>query len=272
MNADLTELHDILVRLRAPDGCPWDREQTPHTLRRSLVEEAYEAVESIDSDEDAQIAEELGDVLMLVTMLSLMYEERDRFSINDVIRVVSEKLVRRHPHVFGDAVVSSTTDVLEQWQRIKTEQEGKPNRSGQLHGISRALPPLERGHKLQQRAAKVGFDWPDLSGVRAKLHEEIDEVVAAAESAGGETRANRMGDDTASAEVEAEVGDMLFSAVNLARFLGVDPSLALHAANEKFVHRFAHVERRMTETGQPMEAGNLAKMDEFWNEAKSKGV
>ncbi|MFW6312986.1 MAG: nucleoside triphosphate pyrophosphohydrolase [Spirochaetota bacterium] len=264
-------LYEIVVKLRAPEGCPWDREQTPSSLRRHLLEETYECIEAIESKSPADIEEELGDLYMLVTMLGRIYEEQGVFSVAAILDTVSQKLVRRHPHVFGDDVVESADEVVDQWQRIKTEQEGKRARTGHLDSVSRALPALERAYKLQRRASKVGFDWPSLSGVRDKLHEEIDEVIAEASS--GSTPAldaARRSDDTASAELEQEVGDMLFSAVNLARYLGVDPSTALNRTNNKFVERFHYVEKEMQRLETPMTEDQLELMDRIWNEAKDQ--
>ena len=260
-------LYEIIVRLRAPDGCPWDREQTPSTMRRHLLEETYESIEAIESDRPEDIREELGDLYLLVTMIARMYEEDGRFRVEDVLESICEKLVRRHPHVFAEAQVSSTDDVLDQWQRIKVEQEGKRAKTGALDGVSRALPSLERAFKLQRKAAKVGFDWPSLSGVRDKLHEEIDEVV---EAAGGEPAlaTRRRDDDTAEAALEREVGDMLFSAVNLARYLGVDPSTALNRANIKFTERFHHIERELARAGKQPSQEHFELMDELWNASK----
>ncbi|MFW5716814.1 MAG: nucleoside triphosphate pyrophosphohydrolase [Spirochaetota bacterium] len=260
-------LYEIIVRLRAPDGCPWDREQTPSTMRGHLLEEAYESIEAIESDRPEDIREELGDLYLLVTMIARMYEEDGRFRVEDALESICEKLVRRHPHVFGEAQVSSADDVLHQWQRIKVEQEGKRAKTGALDGVSRALPSLERAFALQRKAAKVGFDWPSLSGVRDKLHEEIDEVV---EAAGGESAlaAGRRDADTADAALEREIGDMLFSAVNLARYLGVDPSTALNRANTKFTERFHHIERELARTGKQPSQEHFELMDELWDASK----
>ncbi len=260
-------LYEIIVRLRAPDGCPWDREQTPSTMRGHLLEEAYESIEAIESDRPEDIREELGDLYLLVTMIARMYEEDGRFRVEDTLESICEKLVRRHPHVFGEAQVSSADDVLHQWQRIKVEQEGKRAKTGALDGVSRALPSLERAFALQRKAAKVGFDWPSLSGVRDKLHEEIDEVV---EAAGGESAlaAGRRDADTADAALEREIGDMLFSAVNLARYLGVDPSTALNRANTKFTERFHHIERELARTGKQPSQEHFELMDELWDASK----
>lgn len=259
-------LYDIIVRLRGPDGCPWDREQTPATLRRHLLEETYECIEAVESKSPADIEEELGDVYLLVTMLARMYEEDGFFSVSDVLATISAKLIRRHPHVFAESSADSTDEVLTQWQAIK-EQEGKRPATGLLDEVSRALPSLERAYKLQRKAAKVGFDWPTFAGVREKLVEEMDEVV---EEAGGDDALaeQRREDDTASAALEQEVGDMLFSAVNVARYLGIDPSAALNRANTKFLERFYHIEQEMLHRGKEMSSDHFELMDELWNAAK----
>ena len=264
------ELYRTIVKLRGPDGCPWDREQTATTLRRHLLEETYECIEAIESKSPGEIEEELGDIYMLVTMIARIYEENKVFGIVEVLNGVTAKLVRRHPHVFGESEIQSTAEVLDQWQRIKVEQEGKRPATGHLDSVSRALPALERAYKLQRRAAKVGFDWPALGGVREKLHEEIDEVIEAAGGGQAALDSGRRADDTASAELEQEVGDLLFSAVNLARYLGVDPSTALNRSNNKFVERFHQVELEMRQRGVEMTSDELTLMDELWEEAKGK--
>jgi tetrapyrrole methylase family protein/MazG family protein len=256
-NGAFKALYDTVVRLRAPDGCPWDREQTPLSLRGDLIEETYECVEAIGEKDPAHVREELGDIYLLATMLAYMHEQEGLFSVEDTLRGITEKLVRRHPHVFGESPdkteTLSSADVLRNWAKIKVEQEGRAPRNGILDEVSRSLPPLDRANKLQKKAAKAGFDWPDLKGVMDKVGEELGEVSGA------------VGDPEA---LEGELGDLLFSTVNLCRFLKVDPSTALQGANAKFVKRFGHVEKRMKETGQELRAGNLQAMDAFWNEAK----
>jgi tetrapyrrole methylase family protein/MazG family protein len=250
----------IVQRLRAPDGCPWDLEQTPESLRGSLIEETYECVEAIDEGDSAHIREELGDVFLLACMISYMHEQAGLFSVSDVLEQLCDKLVRRHPHVFGELKVEDSAEVLKNWARIKVEQEGRDLKDSCLDEVSRALPPLERAFKLQKKAAKLDFDWPDAAGVFAKIDEELDEVKAAAKTEGEAGRR----------ELEAELGDLLFSVVNLCRFLKIDPSAALHGSNAKFTRRFKYVERRMKETGQTMESANLEAMENFWNMAKNE--
>jgi tetrapyrrole methylase family protein/MazG family protein len=250
-------LYDIIVRLRAPDGCPWDREQTPMSLRGDLIEETYECVEAIDQKDPAHIREELGDVFLLVTMLAYMHEQEGSFSVADALTGVSEKLIRRHPHVFGDVKVKDSAEVLDNWARIKVEQEGRKPKDSILDEVSHGLPPLDRSYKLQKKAAKVGFDWSEVKDVIGKIEEELGEVNEEI------LRSNTV------EEIEGELGDLLFSVVNLCRFLHIEPSVALQRTNVKFENRFKHVEKRMKETNQEMKQGNLSVMDKFWEEAKT---
>ncbi|MDR2159551.1 MAG: nucleoside triphosphate pyrophosphohydrolase [Treponema sp.] len=263
--AAFQRLTGIVARLRGPDGCPWDREQSPATLRGDLIEETYECVEAIDEKDRDHTAEELGDLFLLVTMISYMHQQEGAFSIADVLNRVSEKLVRRHPHVFGQVKVKDSAEVLDNWAKIKVEKEGRRPKDSLLDGVSRGLPPLDRAWKLQKKAAKAGFDWPNLEGVVAKVGEELAETGDAAAKA---LEARGAAGAAAAAAVEEELGDLLFSAVNLCRFLGVEPSVALQKTNVKFTNRFRHVEKRMRETGQEMKKENLAVMDKFWEEAK----
>ncbi|MDR0722020.1 MAG: nucleoside triphosphate pyrophosphohydrolase [Treponema sp.] len=263
-------LYDIVLRLRSPGGCPWDLEQTPRSLRGDLIEETYECVEAIDEQDPAHIKEELGDLFLLVTMLSSMHQEEGLFSVADVLTGVSEKLIRRHPHVFGDLQVKDSHEVLDNWARIKVEQEGRKPKDSRLDQVSQALPPLDRAYKLQKQAAKAGFDWPCMEGVVRKIEEELGEVsdaVSSLQGLAGETPSGTL--ESATDAVEAELGDLLFSVVNLCRFLNVEPSVALQRTNGTFTKRFKYVEKRMGEIAQEMNQDNLALMDGFWEEAKS---
>jgi len=246
-----TKLYDVVARLRSPGGCPWDIEQTPASLRGDLIEETYECIEAIDEKNPAHIQEELGDIFLLVTMLSYMHEQNGDFSTADVLQTVSEKLIRRHPHVFGETKVKDSAEVLDNWTKIKVEQEGRKPKDSILDEVSSGIPPLDRAWKLQKKAAKAGFDWPDVGGVIEKVKEELAEV-------------------TEASDVEEELGDLLFSVINLCRYLKVEPSLALHRTNIKFINRFRHVEQKMRKTGQKMCQENLEIMDRYWNEAKGK--
>jgi tetrapyrrole methylase family protein/MazG family protein len=260
-------LYGIVKRLRAPGGCPWDREQTPSTLRGDLIEETYECIEAIDEQDPPHIREELGDLFLLVTMISYMHEQEGHFTLEDVLRGISEKLIRRHPHVFAKTEADaelSPAEVLDKWAKIKVEQEGRKPKDSVLDEVSRALPPLDRSYKLQKKAAKKGFDWPDLGGVLAKLREELEETEEAIRDA----------EDGAgpSEKVEEELGDLLFSAVNLCRYLKVEPSVALQRTNAKFTGRFGYVEKKMKEKGEEMCRENLETMDKYWDEAKRRGL
>ena len=260
-------LHDTIRRLRAPGGCPWDREQTPETLRETLIEEAYETVEAITEGDADHVREELGDVFLNAVMLSYMYEQENRFTVTDVLDAVCDKLIRRHPHVFGETAgyagpgSGNETDtpekVLDQWDEIKQKVEGRTGKSA-LDGVSMGLPSLERAKKLQKRASKCGFDWDHIDDVWPKVDEELAELREAA--AGGNPE-----------QIEEELGDVLFSLVNIARHLKVDPGVALTRTNAKFISRFTHVESSMKDAGLPMDKDHLADMDRFWNELRQGG-
>jgi tetrapyrrole methylase family protein/MazG family protein len=256
------KLCGIVSRLRGPGGCPWDLEQTPSSLRGDLIEETYECVEAIDEGDPAHIREELGDLFLLVTMISLMHEEAGLFTLAGVLEGISEKVIRRHPHVFAEVKVRDSAEVLENWNRIKVVEEGRKPKDSILDEVSRGLPPLDRACKLQKKAAKAGFDWPDVEGVFLKVGEELDELREALEKAGD-------GEAGAEASVEGELGDLLFSVVNLCRFLKVDPSVALQRTNAKFIRRFSFMEKRMKEGGAALGRENAALMERYWEEAKS---
>jgi tetrapyrrole methylase family protein/MazG family protein len=254
-------LYDTVVRLRYPDGCPWDREQSPATLRGSLIEETYECVEAIDEKDPVHIREELGDIFLLATMLTYMHEQEGRFTVSEVLTGITEKLIRRHPHVFGEVTVRDSAEVLDNWARIKVEQEGRKPKNSILDEVSRALPPLDRAWKLQKKAAKAGFDWPGIQGVFGKIEEELREVREALDTADKP-------DAAVHEAVEGELGDLLFAVINLCRFLRVEPSAALQRTNTKFVKRFTYVEQEMKKAGHEMKKENLPLMDEFWEIAK----
>jgi len=268
------KFYDIVVRLRSPGGCPWDIEQTPISLRGDLIEETYECVEAIDEGKPNHVKEELGDLFLLVTMLAFMHEQEELFSLGDVLEGVSEKLVRRHPHVFavgqgaeGAPAALSSEKVLQNWAKIKVEQEGRKPKDSILDEVRRGLPPLDRAFKLQKKAAKTGFDWPDSAGVIAKIKEETAEVESVLAAEAPATDSSNGSDKKA---LEGELGDLLFSVVNLCRFFDIEPSVALQGTNVKFTERFKYVEKRMNESGTEMNAANLATMDKFWNEAKNQ--
>ena len=248
----------ILARLRGPGGCPWDREQNLRTLKSNLIEEAYELLEAMDGDDVAAHAEELGDVLLQVVFQAQIREEQGLFGLDDVAHGLADKLVRRHPHVFGNVQVDGSEAVLRNWEAIKRTEKppATPDRPrSSLDGVPAALPALARAQRIQSKAARNGFDWPDVTGPEAKLVEERAELEAA--RAAGDSEA-----------VRHEVGDLLFTLVNLCRFLKVDAEEALQAANNRFARRFREVERQATVGGRDMHACSMAELDAFWDAAK----
>jgi uncharacterized protein YabN with tetrapyrrole methylase and pyrophosphatase domain len=323
--AAFARLLTIIQRLRSPDGCPWDREQSPRTLRAALLEEAWECVSAIDNADDRNMEEELGDLYLLVTMMAWMKEEEGTFTVESALAHIADKLVRRHPHVFAGAARGNAEQVLVQWDAIKAQEKadraaeggfsaveggfsaaeggfsaaaggfsaaaggfsaaaggfsavegrfsaadgdfrdatvkhaggGAPSHPSSLDGVPASFPPLERAAKLQKKAAKAGFDWPGPQPVWDKIEEELGELRDAVQA-------------DAHSDIEAELGDILFSVVNLARLLRVDPALALHRTNMKFERRFREVERRLAAEGAtPVESG-LDRMDALWNQVKAE--
>ncbi len=252
----LARLRAIMHRLRAPGGCPWDAEQTHASLVPNLIEEAYETVDTIERGDHEHLKEELGDLLLQVIFHSELAEEAGRFNLDAVARGISDKLVRRHPHVFAQSNAATPDAVLQQWDQIKRAEKGDEAQP-YLHGVGKGLPALLRAAKLQKKAAKVGFDWPDEAGVVAKLREELDELEAAMQS----------GDAIA---VREELGDLLFSVVNLARFRDQDPELLMAAANTKFEQRFAAMELGLRHRGLDLAAASTGQMEQEWQAAKRR--
>jgi tetrapyrrole methylase family protein / MazG family protein len=248
---------ELIARLRAPGGCPWDREQTHHSLKPMTIEEAYEVLEAIDDGDDAHLAGELGDLLLQVVFHAQIATDEGRFGIGDVIRSVSDKMIRRHPHVFGGEDASSAGEVLRNWEAIKQAERGEDPTASMLDSVSGRLPAVMEAYQMATKASRVGFDWPDATGVLDKVEEELGEV----------REAVGRGDARAAA---GEVGDLLFAAVNLARLLGEDPESALKAANRKFRRRFRHVEERLRERGLSPAESSLAEMESLWTEAKAR--
>lgn len=259
-NRSFERLHEIVAILRSPEGCPWDREQTHRSIRKNLIEETYEVLETIDDDDPDHMREELGDLLLQVMLHSQMEEETGLFTAYDVIQALNEKLIYRHPHVFGELNAEDAEAALSNWEAMKAEEKRskgiEPEEQSALSGVPRDLPALMKAYKIQKKAAKAGFDWEDISGVWDKIEEELAELKA---SVG-------QGED-AEAQV-LELGDVLFSVVNAARFIGVDPEEALSLTIRKFVRRFRHVEQRLKEAGKTPATSSLAEMDKYWDEAK----
>jgi MazG family protein len=253
----LERLLSIMERLRGPDGCPWDREQTLRTLRPYVLEETYEVLEAIDSGDPREHCEELGDLLLQIVFQAELRREEGRFDFADVATAISEKLVSRHPHVFGDADVRDAESVLKQWAALKREEKRAKGRGASvLEGVPRELPALARADRLTEKASRIGFDWPDAGGARAKVDEEIAEL----------DEAIRAGDRDA---IEHELGDALFALANLGRKLNLAPEEALRGAVARFVTRFEHVERELERRGVPHGEATLPVMDALWDEAKS---
>jgi tetrapyrrole methylase family protein/MazG family protein len=249
------ELLSVMARLRGEDGCPWDREQTRESLRPFLVEETYEVLEALDTGDRARIMEELGDLLFQVVFHAEIASERREFTMGDLLAALVDKMVRRHPHVFGDRRLDTAREALAQWEAIK-QAEGGPRRSA-LHGIPRSLPGLLRAQRIQHRAARIGFDWPDPAGALDKVREEVDELSAALRD--GE--AARVGD---------EVGDLLFAVVNVARLAAVDPEAALQGTIERFRARFQRMEEAAGADGHELGSLTLDEMERLWAEAKAR--
>src|SRR6266700_3443826 len=260
----------VQARLRAPNGCPWDREQTHQSLRTYLVEEAYEVLEALESGNDAKFAEEMGDLLLQIVFHSQIAREEGRFTVSDVIQEIHDKMVRRHPHVFGKTRAKNSAEVLRNWEQIKAEErlsnrkEGDSNagedlrkEASLLDGVSRALPATLEGFQLARKAARIGFDWDDPGGIFEKIQEETEELRNALKSQDQR-------------KMEEELGDLFFAAVNLSRFLMVDPEIALKKANAKFSRRFRAMEKLALETGREFKDLPREEMEALWNIAKKR--
>ncbi len=249
----------LIARLRAPGGCPWDREQTHESLKPMTLEEAYEVVEAIDRRDDQELAGELGDLLLQVVFHAQLATEGGRFTIADVIERVFEKMVHRHPHVFADHPAATPGEVLRNWEAIKEEErarKGKASDASMLDSVSRSLPATMEAFQMTTKVSRVGFDWPDVTSVLAKLEEEVGELKEAIAAGAGP------------AAVGEEIGDLLFVIVNLSRHLGADPESALKAGNRKFRRRFRFVEERLRARGKRPADSSLEEMDGLWDEAK----
>ena len=260
-----TRLVEIMARLRAPGGCPWDREQTHSSIRTYLIEEAYEVLEALDSGDDAKLTEELGDLLLQVLFHSQMAGEARRFDIVDVIREIHDKMIRRHPHVFGSKSAKDSAEVLKNWEIIKMQERAasgsatskKEPAESHLDGVPRGLPGLLEGYQLTKKAARIGFDWENLEGIFDKLQEETNELREVLNSADP-------------AQIENELGDLLFVVVNLARSLKIDPEIAMKKSSGKFSRRFRSMENLAREKGTTLSATPRPQMESLWEEAKGR--
>jgi tetrapyrrole methylase family protein/MazG family protein len=252
MSAATDELIAVMDRLLGEDGCPWDREQTHTSLARFLIEETYEVVEAINSGDMNKLREELGDLLLQVVFHSALAAKEGAFSFDDVARSEAHKMIQRHPHVFGDMDLKTSNDVLNNWEQFK-KKEGKKHL---LEGIPSFLPALMRAEKIQEKAARVGFDWPTVDGALEKFQEEVEELSRSSNHA----------------EASEEMGDVLFALVNIARLMNIEPEQALQASNDKFSRRIAFMEKRLKERKQEFRELKLEELDKIWEEAKNKGL
>ena len=273
MPASFADLVALMARLRSPEGCPWDREQTYATLAPMLLEEAYEAFEAVEearAGSPSELRDELGDLLFQIVFYAQVAAERGEFSIDDVVGAIHAKMVRRHPHVFGDVTVRDNEELLRNWEAMKAEEKRAAGKGADaaeaslLDGVSARAPALMEAHQLATKAARVGFDWERVEEIFDKLHEEVEELRAAIR----EQAAGAPGAEAEGARVREEVGDLLFAAANIARHLRVEPEAALKLTNRKFRRRFRHIERRLRERGRGVEDATLEEMEELWQEAK----
>jgi tetrapyrrole methylase family protein / MazG family protein len=256
----LSELTQLIKKLRAPDGCPWDRQQKKEDIGKYILEEAYEVVDSLGKEDPQSLKEELGDLLFQILFLTEISAESDFFSLSDVMTGIIEKMIRRHPHVFGDKKVNSVQEVAENWQQIKKkERVNKRDEDGLFSSIPRSLPALKRAQKITSIASTYGFDWTDAESILDKLKEELHEF----------DNAVKRGDDNM---IEEEFGDILFTIVNVSRFLSIDAETALSKTTEKFLRRFSYVTSRLSSLGIPLQMATLEQMDALWNEAKIKDL
>ena len=254
---NVSDLLEIMKILREPDGCPWDREQTHKSIRRDLLEEAYEVADAIDLDDKDALCEELGDLLLQVAFHSQISKDNGEFTFDDVADGICKKLILRHPHVFGDVEAETSEQVLDNWDAIKKEEKHQESYTDTLTSVPRAFPALMRAAKVQKRAAKAGFDWDDISGAISKLPEELNEFSEALKSENIE-------------EIDEEFGDLLFSCVNVSRFLKIDAENSLAKATDKFIGRFEKVEQVLNDRGLDMKSMSLEELDDIWNEIKHK--
>ena len=246
------ELVEIMQKLRSEDGCPWDKEQTPESILPFFLEEAYEVIESVEEKDWENLQEELGDILLHTVFQAKMAEEKSRFTILDSLETINEKLIRRHPHVFGDKNVDAAKSAKQNWEAEKHKEKGRDSR---LDGVPETLPSLIRAQRLQEKASYVGFEWDKIEEVWEKVHEEIQELKEAQSESSHE-------------HIEEELGDVLFSIVNLSRFLKISSEDALRKTNKKFIKRFKKIENVLKNRNRPIEDASLAEMDEIWESVK----
>ncbi len=251
----LDDLVEIMAKLRGNPGCPWDKAQTHETLKPYIIEEAYEVVDAIERNSREDLIEELGDLLLQIVFHSRLGEERGEFDIGDVIEGVCEKMIRRHPHIFGDIAVDGTDEVLKNWEEIKREEKDMKSEAESMMNLPKTLPALMKAFKVQEKAARVGFDWDDVRGAIDKVYEELDELKEVYNTGNSD-------------KIREEMGDLLFACVNVARFLEVEPELALNDAVKKFISRFNYVEATAAESDRSLQDMSLQEMEELWQQSK----
>ncbi|MGI5984464.1 MAG: nucleoside triphosphate pyrophosphohydrolase [Clostridiales bacterium] len=254
---DMSDFRKIIAVLRSPGGCPWDIEQTHESIRRNLLEEAYEVCEAIDEGDADHLREELGDLLLQIIFHARIEEEKGSFNLDDIADTACKKLIYRHPHVFGDVTVSGSEDVVQNWDELKRSEKSQTTITKTMTDVAESLPALWRAEKIQKKAAKVGFDWPDVGGAMDKLREEVSELEQAA-------------DESDKAHIEEELGDILFAAVNVARFFEIDPETALHKSCEKFIRRFDYIESESKKSGRDLTDMTLDEMEVLYQAYKNQ--
>ena len=266
----IDELRAIMAFLRSDQGCPWDRVQTHDSIKKNLLEEAYEAIDAIDSERPERLCDELGDVLMQVIFHAQMASEKEQFTFDDVIAGICRKLISRHTHLFGQDQADTPEAVLDNWEKNKLKEKGLRNQSEVLQDVPRSLPALQRAYKVQQKAAQVGFDWDDPEGPRQKILEELAEIETSLQDTAARTADGTLSSEQAGRVVAAEVGDLLFAVVNYARHLKVQPELAANHSTDKFIQRFARMEQMAASEGLAFDNMSLIEMDELWTAAKQE--
>lgn len=256
LEGTFNELYEIVKKLRSDYGCAWDREQTVESLLPHLVEETYELIDAVHKKDFSNVAEELGDLFLLTTMISFIHEEETSYTLHDVFKTINEKLIRRHPHVFGSVQLDDPEHIIKQWNDIKKDIEGRDSSEYVTDSIPKSLPPLERAYRLQRKASQYGFDWSSIEGVIEKTKEELDELQV------------EMSKERPSSKIEEELGDLLFSVANISRFLGIDPAVALHKTNTKFINRFSFVQDKLREQDLTLSKENMETMEQHWIASK----
>lgn len=266
----MAELRAIMAFLRSDQGCPWDRVQTHESIKKNLLEEAYEAIDAIDSERPERLCDELGDVLMQVVFHAQMASEEDQFTLDDVIAGICRKLISRHTHLFGEDKADTPEAVLDNWEKNKLKEKGLRSQSEVLQDVPRSLPALQRAYKVQQKAAQVGFDWDDPSGPRAKIIEELDEIEACRQQTAVQVAAGTLSPEQAGRLIAAETGDLVFAVVNFARHLKVQPEIAANLTTDKFIRRFARMEQLAAADGLAFDGMSLSELDELWDAVKQE--